>query len=222
MESPTTVLNFSEPPYGRREILRYLGVGNRDGEVENIIDECIAELAGKLVYKVCFREFSMSSEGETLVFPFAEVKSRDLAKNLAGCAETIIFAATVGMEIDRLIAKYQTLSPVKALTFQAIGAERIESLCDLFCEEIRKKKRPKKLKPRFSAGYGDLPIEFQKDIFAVLDCRKYIGITLNGSLLMSPSKSVTAIIGVGDVGCEGEKGGCAACGKKDCGFRRDR
>lgn len=51
-------------------------------------------------------------------------------------------------------------------------------------------------RPRFSPGYGDLPINMQKDIFAALDCPRKIGLSLNESLLMSPSKSVTAIIGV--------------------------
>jgi len=43
----------------------------------------------------------------------------------------------------------------------------------------------------------------QRDIFAVLDCPRKIGLSLNGSLLMSPSKSVTAIIGIaGDTPAE--------------------
>ena len=50
-------------------------------------------------------------------------------------------------------------------------------------------------KNRFSPGYGDFDIVYQKDIFAILDCPKRIGLTLNSSLMMSPSKSVTAIIG---------------------------
>ena len=36
----------------------------------------------------------------------------------------------------------------------------------------------------------------QKDIFAALDCPRKISLSLNESLLMSPSKSVTAIIGI--------------------------
>jgi 5-methyltetrahydrofolate--homocysteine methyltransferase len=52
------------------------------------------------------------------------------------------------------------------------------------------------LRPRFSAGYGDLPLEYQKKIFDLLDPHTQIGLTLNDSYLMSPSKSVTALIGV--------------------------
>ena len=38
----------------------------------------------------------------------------------------------------------------------------------------------------------------QKDIFKILDCSKKIGLTLTDSLLMSPTKSVTAIVGIKD------------------------
>ena len=81
---------------------------------------------------------------------------------------------------------------------QAIGAERIEALCDSLCEELKSslKTEGKTSKPRFSPGYGDLPLSFQKDVFRVLEPEKRIGLTLNASLLMSPTKSVTAIIGI--------------------------
>ena len=81
--------------------------------------------------------------------------------------------------------------------FQAIGAERIEAVCDCFCDEI-KKEFVCSLKPRFSPGYGDLSLETQKQLFSILDCERQLGISLNSSLLMSPSKSVTAFVGLYD------------------------
>ena len=74
------------------------------------------------------------------------------------------------------------------------------------------------LRPRFSPGYGDLPLELQKDVFRVLDCPRKIGLSLNESLLMSPSKSVTAIIGIGKGDVEAENK-CSACEKTDCAYR---
>jgi len=61
------------------------------------------------------------------------------------------------------------------------------------------------LKPRFSPGYGDLPLETQREIFDVLDCSRRIGLMLNDSLLMSPTKSVTAFVGVGGEEKNGRK-----------------
>ena len=76
---------------------------------------------------------------------------------------------------------------------QAIGTERVEALCDAFQAEIAAAETS--IAPRFSPGYGDFPLDCQKDIFAVLDCGS-IGLTLNSNLFMTPSKSVTAVIGV--------------------------
>ena len=180
-------------PINKNEVTRYCS-GRSDSNFSKIIDECIAEATPFLSYKLCFAEFGVSVSDESVSFPFARAKSRDLAKNLAGFESCVIFCATVGVGIDRLITKYTTVSPVKSLVFQGIGAERIEALCDAFCKETEG--NYKQIKPRFSPGYGDLDLSFQHEIFKVLQCSKKIGVTLNESLLMSPTKSVTAIIGV--------------------------
>ena len=73
-------------------------------------------------------EAAGSQSGASLDLGFTVTHSRDLQKNLKGCCRIILFGATVGLELDRLIARYGRLSPSKALCFQAIGAERIESL----------------------------------------------------------------------------------------------
>ena len=176
-----------------KEILRYAG----SKEIEDTVTECLAEAEGSLSYKVCYATVNISINGEDIDMEFAKARSKDLAKNLSGCDKAIIFAATVGMGIDRLIAKYSRISPSRALCFQAIGSERVESLCDAFEEEIKKEVSDGErfFKPRFSPGYGDLSLEIQKEIFSLLDCPRKIGVSLGDSLLMTPSKSVTAIMG---------------------------
>ncbi|MBE5935414.1 MAG: Vitamin B12 dependent methionine synthase activation subunit [Lachnospiraceae bacterium] len=191
--------------YNLKEILRYSGVAKTTPEINNLIESCIQELDGKLSYKVCYKAFPISSHltnnnsnTPLLDLGFTTTHSTDLIKNLESCNSIILFGATIGLEIDRLIAKYSSSSPSRALILQAIGAERIESLCNAFNKDISTEQQAlgNNTKPRFSPGYGDLDINFQKDIFEALNCSKHIGLTLNESLLMSPSKSVTAIIGV--------------------------
>lgn len=199
MVNTVFVRAYRAPDFNKKEILRYAGVRGDAPELYALLQECLDEVESKLVYRICYREFTVTHYDSYLDLGFIKTESVGLKKNLYGCESIILFAATVGMEIDRLIARYATVSPTKSLLFQAIGAERIESLCDAFCREIAEEKAKIgfKTRPRFSAGYGYLPLETQKEIFAVLDCPRKIGLTLNQSLLMSPSKSVTAIIGVG-------------------------
>jgi len=182
----------------RKEILRYAGVRGSVPEVEELLTECLQEITEKLTYKVCWTAFPVLFYEERLSLGFTETNSTALRRNLAGCTEVVVFAATIGIAIDRLIARYGAVSPAKALLFQAIGAERIEGLCDVFAREIAEQKAAECLRTRqrFSPGYGDFPLTVQKDIFAILDCSRKIGLSLNDSLLMSPSKSVTALIGI--------------------------
>ena len=181
-------------PVNKREVLRYMGAKDASDELMRIIDECIVESSDALGAKLCFDEYEISISGDTVDLGFCRVESGDLSKNLKGAEKAVVFCATVGFGMDRLIARYSRLSPVKALCLGAIGNERVEALCDLFCEEL--KERYKNVSPRFSPGYGDLSLQHQKDIFKALDCTKNLGIALSDRLLMTPSKSVTAIVGI--------------------------
>lgn len=214
---------YPAPPVNERECLRYAGCDQRAASAEErqLFLSCLAEAEGKLSYKVCWERLPVKKEGTCLDFGCMRTDSAGLAKNLEGCEEIILFAATIGLSIDRAIRRYTNLSPAKALFFQAIGAERIESLCDAFCAERKEElaAEGKFLRPRFSPGYGDLPLELQRDIFRVLDCSRKIGLTLNESLLMSPSKSVTAIIGISREEKEIDKQKCSLCQKADCAYR---
>ncbi len=195
--SGITVKILKRPSFHEREALRYAGCTDASEDMLELLAKTIEEADKKLVYKVCFGEFPINTDGDVCDFGSFKVRSGNLSKNLEGCSAVLLFAATVGVEIDRLIARYGRISPSRAVMLQAIGAERIEALCDTFCKEYEEENSVK-LKPRFSPGYGDLPLETQKDIFAVLECPLRIGLSLNNSLLMSPSKSVTAFAGIID------------------------
>ena len=197
----TNLKIYNEPPIDPSEVLRYSGMKENISEVSEILLECI-EIAGpRLTYKVCYDIFPISVHEGTVSFPFAELVSQTLSRHLADCESAVVFSATIGLEIDRLIAKNTRLSPARAVLLQAFGTERIETLCNLFCNDLKAafREENKLTLSRFSPGYGDLPLDFQRYIFRVLDCPKKIGVTLNESLLMSPSKSVTAIVGIKSV-----------------------
>lgn len=208
---------YTEPPFCEKEILRYAGCKETNNEIEILAKNCIDEIKSKLTYKVCYRQFEVSVCDDVCDFGAFTFRSKKLAQNLQKCKSVVVFAATVGVEIDRLIAKYGRISPSKALMFQAIGAERIEALCDIFCADIAKEYNLS-TKPRFSPGYGDLQLDAQKEIFTVLSPEKNIGLFLTDSMLMSPSKSVTAIVGLSEKETA-VTNKCTLCNQKDCAFR---
>lgn len=188
---------FEAPPFDKSEILRYAGCRQADAETNRLLDGCLKEAHDKLTYKVCYGEFTVAIHGDRCDFGVFSACSEKLAFHLEDCKRVLLFGATVGVGIDRLIAKYGRISPAKALLFQAMGAERIEALCDTFCVEYEASNAIL-LGPRFSPGYGDLSLSVQKEIFAVLDLPRKIGLSLTDSLLMTPSKSVTAFAGIAE------------------------
>lgn len=222
MIRPVSAKTIPLPPVNRREILRYAGTREETPELKELLDSTLAEIQFLNAGKVCWTEFPIAAQDGCLDLGFAISDSTSLRRNLNGCESIILFGATLGLGLDRLIIRYSRTSPARALLLQAIGAERIEGLCDSFCETIRYDAEKQGLYPvpRFSPGYGDFPLDLQQDIFRVLDCPRKIGLTLNDSLLMSPSKSVTAIVGLGPCPAPGSPAGCRSCGKADCIYRR--
>ncbi len=181
-------------PFNDREILRYAGC-KTDEEMLSLLAEIKALVKNAFVYKVCFARIPVQTDGGRVVLNGVNVPSNDLKTALKGCRETLLMAATVGVDIDRLVLKYQQISPSKAVFLQAIGAERIETLCNAFCKDFEREEGVL-LRPRFSPGYGDLLLEMQNLVFQWLAPEKIIGLTLGDSLLMSPTKSVTAFVGI--------------------------
>ncbi|MBQ7828072.1 MAG: Vitamin B12 dependent methionine synthase activation subunit [Clostridia bacterium] len=216
MNCPILLRTYKEPPFCEKEILRYAGCRDDSGGVSELLAECMDEVRKQLVYKVCYRELTVTARDGICDFDSFSLESEKLCTNLAGCDKVILFAATVGVGIDRLIARYGRISPSKALMLQAIGAERIEALCDSFCNDLAREYETT-IRPRFSPGYGDLPLDCQKQIFALLDCERRIGLTLGDSLLMSPTKSVTAFAGLG--GKEKNNNKCGGCNSPDSSIR---
>lgn len=208
-----------------REIYRYLGYGNSqpDMRTRDVVRDSVSELL-----KVCRpRFFSRTyplrlTDDKDIDFSCFQSESRELYQNLQGCELVILFAATLGAEVDRLIRRYSKLEVSRAVILQAAGAALIEAYCDEENERLRKEylEQGYYLRPRFSPGYGDFPLRVQKELLRALEAEKRVGITLTDNYLMIPSKSVTAVIGVGKHKKDCENTGCEACCKADCQYKR--
>ena len=212
--------NYEAPQWNIREIMRYARIRGADDSYRGLIEGCIDEAKPHLSYRVSYTYLDVKRD-KGLVLGSIEADCETIKKAIKNADKVLLFAATVGAPFDRLIERYNKTEPSKALIMQAIGAERVESLCDAFCVEINGElsKCSKRLTTRVSPGYGDIPLTMQKDIFAVLDCPRKIGLTLDESLLMSPSKSVTAICGIVDEGEAVENNRCDECCKADCVYK---
>jgi hypothetical protein len=189
--------SFPPPRISYEEIFRYASCPRPTEEIKALCREAVEELEPTLSFRVVSLSLSCSVSGNEVDLGVGKVTSSSLAQNLAPCREAVLFAATVGTGVDRAVFRYEHLRPAKALMMSAVGTQRVEALCDAFCENLalKEEKKGRLLRPRFSPGYGDLPLSFQKKIFNLLLPEK-IGITLNEHSFMIPTKSVTALVGI--------------------------
>ena len=209
----------------RREILRYLGYGNQEADerINALIEETVQELFVAAAPKSINKVFDVKLNADDFVeLTCFRVKSKNLAKNLQNCRKVILFAATLGAGVDRLARKCSQVQMSKALVLQAAATTFLEEYCDRINEEISKTWESEGYfsRPRFSPGYGDFPLKHQRDIIGILESPKKIGLTLTDQLIMIPSKSVTAVIGLSKENQNCHKSGCEVCEKINCIYKR--
>ena len=211
-----------------REAVRYLGFGKNEADERTLelIQQSFKDLEQEAGPKSICQIFDLNhTDDGRLVIGQMEIRSKSLSRNLKGCRQVVLFGATLGAGVDRLMRRISLTDMARAVILQSCAAAMLEEYCDECQKKIAAELEEEHLylRPRFSPGYGDLSLALQKDIFAVLDCPRKIGITLNESLLMSPSKSVTAIIGVCDEkpDCADNEHKCESCTKQDCAYRRE-
>lgn len=139
---------------------------------------------------VCFR----ISDRETVDFDFCTVHSNSLVHFLGESSQLILAVSTIGMGIERYLTSFSTDSVAERFIADAVSSSFVEGVCDRTTEIISKKYNI--VTGRFSPGYGDLSIEFQRPLLEVLNASRLLGITLTESFLMIPRKSVSYLIGV--------------------------
>lgn len=185
------------PEINKREVRRYLRADNT-AEINSLIDKC-AELSLSVIEpRICYSVYDIKVDTTDVIADRFSFSSSDLCCCLKGCEKMVMFCATLGFGYDRLIRKYDVCDKATAVCLHALGAERVEALCDEFCRVISEESQMSSCRftPRFSPGYGNLDISCQQIIFEKLNITKHLGVALNDAFLMSPSKTVTAVFGI--------------------------
>ena len=215
----------------KKEVERYLGyrgLNSVDEGISKTIDECIEEMSEKVTPRYTYKTFPItfkdSNDGsKECEFAGIHVGEGALFKNLKGCKEIVLMAVTLGPVPDMLVRRAEVRDMLKAYIYQAVGAAMAEAWCEEVNEMIRREAADRGFftRPRFSPGYGDFPLEVQKDFERILNMPKTVGITLSESLLMTPTKSITAVIGLSDKNTDCHKAGCEECNMHEiCEYSR--
>ena len=166
------------------------------GYESDLLEKCRQRFNGIVNYRCAYVRIPVDvSEENVCKFDFAEVRSENLYRNLQGCQEVFVLAVTTGIAVDRLLARLNITSQAEHFVTDGLSSAAIESFCDYVSDILSENL---KCASRFSAGYGDFSIEYQKPLLERLSAAETLGITLNSAYLMTPVKSITAIMGIGN------------------------
>lgn len=208
----------------QNDALRYLRVrGEAPVELRERVERVVAELAESLPPKYLYRAFPIErTEAGVYLRGSAITLGGELAaKMLGSCDTAVLLVCTLGAAFERRLRALESRDMGEAAILDACASACVERGCDLAEAEVAERFAPRYLTDRFSPGYGDLPLALQPAVLDVLDARRRLGVHAGESLLMIPSKSVTAILGVSDEPQPARVRGCAYCSmNKTCAYRK--
>ncbi len=186
----------------RKTVMRRLGSAKADFSLE-----LESELNGYL--KTAQSLFS--AKGRAGIFEIEHIKkdavslqgffleSKLLSKLLLNSAKIYLMCATLAKEdVAKISEAMSGGEGLKAIVFDAYASECVDGALGVMMERKNAallRTGQKLTKKRFSAGYGDLDISYQKKFYDLLDMQT-LGVSINDKYLLSPEKSVIAIAGV--------------------------
>jgi 5-methyltetrahydrofolate--homocysteine methyltransferase len=207
----------------REQALRYMA--SKGGAISQTAMESIEECEKKLLETVrpvfVYRVFRIKGFYPLELENGPVFEGNDISDHLEGCEYAAVFAVTIGADVDALLRRLQITDMAKSVITDALASAAAEQAADLAEEEIKQSLPGKYFTWRYSPGYGDLPLSVQPKLLGALGAGKKAGIVLQKENMMSPMKSVTAVIGVSDKEIEKKRMGCAECRSfEGCSLRR--
>lgn len=215
---------FSLGPLDKDEVLRYMGVPPERADpatraaAERGEELLLAAAAPRWAWRVCGLAFE---EGGVRLSSGLLLPGQDLKRHLAGCGRAALFCATLGAGVDALIRRASRGDMLQALALDACAAAAVEQLCGAVEAHLRARFPGCFFPYRYSPGYGDLPVEVQGALLTLLDAPRRVGLCAGSSHMLTPMKSVTALLGVSGVPVDRSRRSCGDCpARENCQYRK--
>lgn len=134
-----------------------------------------------------------------------ELQSSGLSKLLYSSREVVLMAATVGKEVcDSIEREMENNNAAMAVIIDSVASQTADACLDWmvnFLNSVLAREGIKLTRHRYSPGYGDLALLYQKEIFNVLRLER-LDMSITEKHMLVPEKSVIAIAGIEGRGFE--------------------
>lgn len=135
-------------------------------------------------------------------------ESESLCRLLEKSHEAVLMAATVGRDITERISKEIAQGEAAlGLILDAAASETADACLDWmmsFVNRLLEKEGVRLTNRRYSPGYGDLGLHYQRMVFDALKLEK-LDLYLTETYMLVPEKSVIAIAGIERIEEDGQK-----------------
>lgn len=212
------------------ETRRYAGLQKAEDFKQELIDEACQEARLLIQPKGIWQIYDYDAASQTVYDLGSAAKVRlqgkSIGKHLQKSCKVAVLSATIGEEIENQVTQFFEQGRYSfSVLLDAAATTAIEEVADGMEKNILNvvKRQGLAMTWRFSPGYGDWPIEQQPEVLAMAHGEE-IGVSLTEALMLTPRKSITAVIGLyyPDKECEktSNKHDCSQCAKTDCPVRR--
>ncbi|MBZ4653744.1 MAG: Vitamin dependent methionine synthase activation region [Peptococcaceae bacterium] len=184
------------------EVFPFLGItsGTRLApELMNLIQhylQSIKELAKPQGLWQTYGVKDISPERITLEASPLVIAGKKTVPHFDTSVKVSLLAVTLGSRIDNLLAELGRERTAHALILDGVASAAVEGLAEQLDQHISREIRRQGYFPtaRFSPGYGDWPLSWQKAFLESIDAKK-IELSVTPHFLLQPVKSITAAIG---------------------------
>lgn len=188
-----------------KAVLRRLGYPSDaeqiNGEANRIFWEKVKNAPSLLNPMGVFRPLRIESkEDDAITFRNSSflIRSRQVTRMLMDSDWVVVFMVTIGAALEEEVTRlFDQQEMAGAVILDAIGSETADAVADRMHRVVLKELAEEKgfsVTPRFSPGYGDWPVTVQREVLEVCGGQE-VGISVNESSLMTPRKSVSAVLG---------------------------
>lgn len=215
-ESKYSNLSMDNFPLSIEDIFNEIGIGLDSNEdiymaAENMLNKVKVRVNPCFYFRICngsLKEKTLTIEGKEFGI------GRIIKRQLVNSSQFAIFVATAGIEYQAVYDDEKSKNdPLDIYILDAIGTLIAEKTADIIEITLKDEARTS-ITNRFSPGYCGWDVVEQRQFFGLLP-PKCCGISLSQSALMSPIKSVSGVIGLGNDVIRTEYS-CSLCGHKGC------
>jgi Vitamin B12 dependent methionine synthase, activation domain len=210
------------------EVLRFQGYKQDTdvptADVRALFDEALAEGRRLMAPRAVLRWLPVASrEAGALTVGDVRLTIPGIAERWGAVEHVVAAVCTIGDALERRVsALWESRELPLAMMLDSVGSGAVESLAeyvnDLACADGLV--HDLKVTNRISPGYGDWDVAEQRALFA-LCAGDPVGVTLNASCFMTPTKSISLLAGAGPTArVDHYFSQCARCWMQTCAYRR--